>query len=255
MKRLAPAAAALLVGGGLGLAPALAVGGGSGLAISPPIIAHAAVRGTVGGVTISNNTGETLRIGVSARPWLESPSGAVAPNQRSVLGNVALSATSFTLASGASRVVSLSLRSLPSNGSVYGNVDVLGVPTAPSTHGGVIVDYRLIATLRLTPARTAYGAVASGVVVTGNHKRGEIYLAVRNTGNTVTPIGGTARITSPRGSASATIPSTRLVPGVTVDLPVLALRGSLPAGSYTISDGLTAGGRVVSWASHKFALK
>jgi hypothetical protein len=238
-----------------GLVPAVAAGGGSGLAISPAIIEHAATPGPVGGLMISNTTGEALRITVSARPWLEAPSGAVIPDQRRTLDGVSLSATSFTLASGGSQAVALSLGRVPASGSIYGSVDVLGVPVGrPAAPDGVVVDYRLIATLRLDPARPVYAA-SGAVLVAGDHRSGDLALAVRNTGNTVTAIGGSARITGPSGSSRASIPAIRLVPGLTVDVPLLKLRGSLPAGAYSLAYKLTAHGKVVAAASRPFKLR
>jgi hypothetical protein len=206
-------------------------------------------------VTISNVTGESLKVTVAARPWVQSSSGAVVPNPRSTLAGVHVSAGSFTLASGASKSVTITLAATPKAGSIYGNVDVVGVPAAARQHTAVVVDYQLIASLRLDPSHVTYGAQAGGVVVSGTHARGELSLAVKNTGDTVAPIGGTVHVSGPRGAATATLTAIRILPGATVDLPVLALHGTLPAGSYTLSGTLTTSGHTVAHVSRPFTLR
>jgi hypothetical protein len=251
LPRLVCAAAVTLAV--IALPAAIALGGGSGLAISPAIIEHQATPGVVGSVTVTNTTGKTLKIKASARRWLQSSTGAVVPDPRHVLSGVSLSPASFSLSNGSTQRVSIRLAAVPAGGSLYGNVDVIGVPTA-TTRGAVTVDYRLIGSLRLDPARPRYGAKAVAVRVSGTHAHGEISLAVRNTGNTVTPIGGSVTVRGASGAASGTIAPLRIVPGVTVVLPALGLRGSLPAGSYTLTARLTSG-HSVSHATAHFTLR
>jgi hypothetical protein len=238
-----------------GVAPAIAVGGGLGLSITPPLIEHAAVPGNVGSVKVDNETGRQMKITVSAHPWIQSASGVSVPNQRATLGGVRSNVAAFTLASGASRVVTVSLLHAPKAGSVYGNVDVTGVPVGAPAPNAVTVGYRLVSSLRLDPLHPARRAAAGRAAVTGNARHGTVVLAVRNTGNTIEPIGGSVRITGARGAETGSIAAFRILPGRTVDVPAFALDGSLPAGSYTLSAWLSQGGHHILSVERGFSLR
>jgi len=240
----------------LGVAPSVASVSGSGLSITPPVAEHAATVGVVGSVTVTNASSQALRVGVAAHPWLQSTSGLAVPDQRRALPNVRLSDTAFALASGASKVVSISLLRIPAGGSLYGNVDVTGIPTQKTNAPGAInFEYRLIQSLRLNPSHSVVAARAGRVVVTGTHRNGEISLAVKNTGNTIAPIGGTVHIKGARGAVSGSVAPVRVLPGMTVNLPMLAVHGSLAAGSYSLSASLNASGRHLLNAKGKFKLR
>lgn len=239
-----------------GVAPSLGAVGGSGLSISPPVVEHAATVGVVGSVTVTNASTQALRISVAAHPWLQSAGGLAVPDQRRALANVSVSDKVFALASGAAKVVSISLLRVPPSGSLYGNVDVTGIPTQTNkAPGSLNFEYRLIQSLRLNPSHPVMAARAGAIVVTGTHNNGEIAIAVKNTGNTVAPIGGAVQIKGPRGAVSGTISPVRVLPGMTVDLPVLAVHGSLAAGSYRLSASLTESGKHVASAKGRFNLR
>ena len=240
----------------LGVVPALAVGG-SGLSLNPPIVQHAAQPGPVGSVTIANATGQAMNINVTPHPWLQSASGSAVPNQRVVLRGVRASASSFTLADGASKVVSLDLLGMPPSGSLYGNIEVTGVPTQRSHAPGVInFEYRLIGSLRLDPLHPSFGARAGRVVESGNRRRGALALAIRNTGNTIAPIGGSVSILrGARRVFGGSIAPVRILPGATVNAQIVALTGTLPAGSYTASASLSQSGRHVLSVKRGFRLR
>jgi hypothetical protein len=254
MKR--PACLAILAVATVALPATLASGdsSGNGLSLSPPTIERVAKAGSIGSITVSNTTGQTLAINVSARPWKQAASGAVAPDLKRVLGPIRLGATSFTLASGSSRQVAISLTAVPSSGSVYGSYDVIGAPTQPKRNA-VVFDYRLVGTLRLDPAAPRLAAAAGKVVETGTRRRGELYLAVRNTGNSIMPIGGSVRVRGTSAAASSRLTARAIVPGATVNLPALVLRGSLPAGPYTLTATLSAGAHTLGHATRRFRLR
>lgn len=239
----------------LAVTPALAAGGGLGLSITPPLIEHSAVPGKVGSLKVDNETGSPLRITVSAHPWIQSRSGIAVPNQRAGLTGVASNAGAFTLASGASRVVMISLAHAPKGGSAYGNVDVTGVPVGKPAPDAVTVGYRLVSSLRLDPLHPVRTAVAGRASESGSRSRGAVLLAVRNAGNTLEPIGGSARITGPRGAATGSIAAVRILPGRTVNVPAFTLDGSLPAGSYTLSATLNQGGHRILSVKRGFVLR
>jgi hypothetical protein len=253
--RRTPIALATVGGAFALLAPALAAGGttaGGGLSLSPAILEHAADPGSVGSVTIANGTGRQLRITVRARPWKQSRSGATTPDRRRTLRGVRLSASRFTLAPGASRTVSMTLRRRPSGGSAYGAIEVVGKPKR--RRRGITANYRLIGSLRLTPsaARRRLRLRAGGVRV--DRSRRQVVMRVRNTGNTVEPVTGTARISGSRGARHGSVTAVRIVPGKSVDVGLASSRG-LARGSYTATVRLSQAGRTVVSANRRFRVR
>jgi len=239
----------------LGAVPAIATTSGTGVWISPPIVQHAATVGSIGSVTVGNGSGQAMKVTVVARPWLQSKTGLAAPNQRLADTIVRPSASAFTLNTGTTKAVSLALLHAPTGGSLYASLDVTAVPLHPKKlPNHVILEYRLVGSLRLDPPHPTYGARVGSVVVSGNHSRGTVTLAVTNTGNTIAATAGSATVQGARGGANGTISSIRVLPGATVDVPVLSLDGSLPAGSYTLATSLTVAGHRVPVARKSFTL-
>ncbi len=93
---------------------------------------------------------------------------------------------------------------------------------------------RLVGSLRLD-RRSLISRPPGKVLESVTRDRGDLFLAVRNTGNTIPPIGGSVRVSGGTGSASRTLKSAPIVPGATVNLAACALHGSLPAGPYTLA--------------------
>ena len=120
-----------------------------GLGVTPAILETTARRGASGSVTITNSTGRKLRMTVRARPWRQARNGDVAANRSRTLGNVSLSATRFTLDSGAQRSVTVGLSRVPSRGSQYGALDIVGKPAR--RRKGINVAYNLVSSLRFNP--------------------------------------------------------------------------------------------------------
>ncbi len=238
----------------LGAAAALAFGG-SGLSLSPPLLSHAAVAGNVGSMTVTNGTGQTMRTTVTVHPWQQATNGLAAPNQAASLGEVGLSASSFTLAPGASKVLGLTLTKVPSQGSLYGNVDVVSLPTKKSSGSGVTFGYRLVGSLRLTPVHAQVSARVGSVVVNGTHRSGRLSLAIRNTGNLLAASGGTVYVRSARADANASISAINILPGATVYAPFMSLDGILPAGKYTLTGDVLLAGRRVGSVRTTFTLR
>jgi hypothetical protein len=255
MNRMLPlalaAAAALAV---VALPQALAAGG---LSISPALVEGPARPGVAGSIEVLNATRAPLAVKVAARPWRQARSGAVAPDRRRTLAKqVRVSAASFTLAAGARRSVAFSLLRAPAAGSLYGALEVVGTPPKPKTRTGIVAVYRLVGSLRLNPAtarrklRVSLGAAR----VTGRGARRAIKVALRNVGNTVDPIRGTARIRGSRGSRTLAIAAKRVVPGATIDVPLGAVRG-LPKGRYRARISLFQAGKPVLAATRRFRIR
>jgi hypothetical protein len=254
MKRMLPLAIAAAGLAAFALPQAIAAGG---LSISPALVEHLAQPGVVGSIEVKNTTSVPLAIKVAARPWRQARSGAVAPDRRKTLARqVRVSIGSFTLAPGARRSVAFTLLSAPSAGSLYGSMEVIGTPPKPKKRAGIIAAYRLVGSLRLNPsaARRKLGLRLGAARVAGKGAKGAIKVALRNAGNTVDPVRGTARVTGSRGSRTISIADKRIVPGATVDLPLGAVKG-LPKGSYRVRVSLFQAGKPVLSTTRRFRIR
>ncbi|HEV3093338.1 MAG TPA: hypothetical protein VGY30_02360 [Solirubrobacteraceae bacterium] len=246
---LATAAAMLTVAGS-----SLAASGG--LSISPGIFEHLASRGSVGSINISNTTRMPMAVRVALRPWLQALGGEVSPNRRATLPEVRVSVSSFTLGAGSSRTVGVSLTRTPAGHSQYGAIEVAGTPSGHSVKG-IRLAYRLVASLRLDAPRGAqsFRARAGGLVEQGSSKQGTLLLAVQNTGNTIVPIGGTVGVSGQGRSLRANATAKTVVPGATVNVPLVQLLGSLPRGRYTVTVGLSQGGHGLGTVTRTIELR
>lgn len=254
MNRTLPLAIAAAALAGVALPQALAAGG---LSISPALVEHLAQPGAVGSIEVKNTTSVPLAIKVAARPWRQARSGAVAPDRRKTLASqVRVSAGSFTLAPGARRSVGFTLLRAPSAGSLYGSMEVIGTPPKPKKRAGILAAYRLVGSLRLNPAtaRRKLSLRLSTPRVVGKGAKRAIKVALRNAGNTVDPVRGTARVSGSRGSRTLSIADKRIVPGATVDLPLGAVRG-LPKGSYRVRISLFQAGKPVLGTTRRFRIR
>jgi hypothetical protein len=235
---------AVLAIAGMGIPPAVA---SSGTAITPAILEHVARVGPVGSVVITNATKGALTMAVVARPWLQSLRGVPTPDADHTLAHyLRLSSTAFRLAAGASRTVKLRLLHNPPGHSLYGNIEVLAKPKKQKK--GITLNFRLISSVRLDPPaakrviRVKLGAarVVAGAVV----------LRVLNAGNTVEPINATARISGSR-SPTASVPTSRVLPGHAVDMQLSSARG-LAKGIHTATIAVTQAGRRVATTKRTF---
>jgi hypothetical protein len=226
--------------------------GAGGLSLSPAVVEHAAKVGAVGSVVVDNTSAVPLKVTVTPRPWLQSRTGTVVPDRsRTLLADVAVGARSFTLAPNTRRSVSLTLRRGPSGGSLFGSVDVTGLPTSSAGKGsGVVAGYRLIGSLRLQPGTKKLRLRAGSARVKGS----AVLLAVRNDGNTIDAVSGRVRLTGARGSRTVAIAATKVLPGATVDLALGSIRG-LPKGAYTAKVALSQAGKSVLTTTKGFRIR
>lgn len=230
MRRYVALGLALAAGGG-GVAAAAsaghAAGAAGGLSVSPAILQQRAAAGPLAPVTVVNRSARRLDVTVAARPWLQSSDGQVEPDRRHALAGVSVDAPSFTLAPGETRAVGLTVTAVPAAGALYGALEVVGLAPGAQKAKGVVLGYRLIGTLRLTPAVAVHK-------LTGRLRaRGRtIELAVANRGNTVDPVSGEATVKDPRGTRTPGIDDVRILPGKTVRLRLV--KGLRP-GSYRVS--------------------
>lgn len=231
-------AAPLLVAGAgvLGSAPAAHAAGG--ISVTPAVIENGAKRGTVGRMTLTNSTRETLRVTVTVRPWRQKLDGTVVADLRSNFTRyVKAGKRKFTLRAGAKRTFRLKMRRRTRSGSLYGSVDIFGKPTRTKGRKGIIPQYRLISKLRLNPTRKRYKLRTGAVQVRG----GQVLLPIRNLGNTIDPLAGNFRISGPT-SRSGNFKAVAALPGKLIALGAGASRG-MRKGRYTLSATVTQAGR------------
>ncbi len=223
-------------------APPRASAAAGGLVLKPVLIEKQAAAGIVGTVLIANHSAKRVDVTVAARPWIQSSSGAVSVNRRKTLSSIQFSDTSFSLAAGGEKTVTVS-----SSGAtpLFGGIEVIGLPAGAADQDGVVVGYRLIGSLRLNPAATQLGLKAGKPKVTGSGKQAAVVLPVKNTGNTVQPVTGTVSLKSALGTRRRDLHSVRILPGKTVNVLLSTIRALRP-GSYTAKVRLTQGGETMT---------
>ncbi|HWI73605.1 MAG TPA: hypothetical protein VNT55_16730 [Baekduia sp.] len=228
-------------------------GAAGGLSVTPAVIEHTAARGDTAPITVVNSTSRPLKVTVTPRPWTQSRSGAVVPNRhKTLLSRLAVNVRSFTLPAGGRRTVTMSVKSVPKSGSLYGSVETIGVPTAAKKKNGITAVYRLISTLRLNPptAKRRLAVRASSLRLKGR----AIVLPVKNTGNTVSPVSGDVRIKGAQGTRTSTVRASPILPGSTVNLGLGSTKG-LPAGTYAVSVSLVQDGKKVLRSTRRLRVK
>jgi hypothetical protein len=225
-----------------------------GLAVTPPRLETTARRGASGTVTITNSTNRKLRMTVRPRPWRQARNGDVAANRSKRLGGVSVNATRFTLDAGAARSVAVTLNRVPSRGSQYGALDVVGKPTR--RRKGINVNYNLISSLRFNPSSGArrYRLRAGKAKVTGRGSSRALVLQVRNRGNTVDPVGGSVDVSGSGGGKSGSISAKSILPGKRIELRLLSLSG-MRRGTYTASVTLSQANRNRVSVSRSFRIR
>ncbi len=223
-------------------APSRARVAAGGLVLKPVLIEKPAAAGTVGTLVVANHSAKRVDVTVAARPWIQSRSGAVSVNRRKTLSSIELSDTSFALAAGAEKSVTVSSRTATS---LYGGIEVIGLPDTAEKQDGVVVGYRLIGSLRLNPAAPQLGLKAGKPKVTGSGKQAAVVLPVKNTGNTVQPVTGSVSLKSALGTRRRDLDSVRILPGKTVNV-LLSTTRALRPGSYTAKVRLTQGGETMT---------
>ncbi len=256
MKRYMAFGAVLVAlgAGGAALGQKAAAGGATaaqtdgGLSVMPAVVEHGPQPGPLGTYTVANRSSAPLAVTVTPRPWVQGTSGKVSVNRRSKLSGVSVDAPSFTLAPGAQRNVTATLTTAPSAGSLYGALEVVGLPSDAATRKGVVLGYRIIGTIRVVPTAPRVKLVAG----TPKASRGAATISVRNTGNTAEPVGGSITLRGPGGSRIKEVDGLRILPGKSV---TIALASNLAAGRYTAAVRLTQRGRVAASGTKRFSVK
>ena len=128
---------------------------------------------------------------------------------------------------------------MTASGSLYGGIQVFAKQKRKKATNGIIPQYEVVGRLRLNPSRKRPNLRVGATDVVGAGNNRSLILAVRNTGNTLDPVGGTVRITGPT-ARTATIPQAGVVPGQVVYLKGGSLRG-MKRGNYTAEWTVTQG--------------
>jgi hypothetical protein len=222
---------------------ALAQAAAGGVSLTPAAVEHTTKRGNIGRMTITNTTGNTLRMTIKVRPWVQKrDTGNVAANLRGNLSPYVVARTPrFKLKAGKSRRVTFRVRRTPPGGSLYAGIEVFGKPLRVKARNGIIPQYRVIGKLRLNP-RHRRPRLRVGAVDVVRHRSGRVLiLAVRNTGNTLDAVGGSATISGPSRRHGTITPMTP-VPGQVVYLVGSSMEG-MRHGSYRANFTITQGKR------------
>lgn len=246
-RAIAGVAVAVAVAGGAVIARAdgtavRAVAADGGLGVNPVLIEKPAGAGPVGTLTVANHGSKRLDVKVTPRPWVQSTSGAVSVNRSRTLSGVAVDAPSFALAAGAEKTVGVTAST---GTSMFGGIEVTGLPAGTDSKSGVVAGYRLVTSLRLNPATAVLSLKAGSPKVTGSAGKRTLVLPVRNAGNTIMPVTGNVRLKGALGTRQRTLSSVRVLPGRTVNV-LLGSGSSLSPGSYTATVELKQGGKTTT---------
>jgi hypothetical protein len=209
-----------------------------GLSASPVLIERATQVGGANTITIANRSKGTLDVTVNARPWTQSAGGLVSPKRSATLAGVEVSEKAFALAPGKSKDVTVTQKSAPAGGSLYGAVEIVGLPNDLAKRKGVVAGYRILSSLRFNPATAVYRLKLGSPKLAGKGAKKTLTLAVRNTGNTIAPVTGAVRLKGPTGTRNLSVKGTRVLPGKSITLGLASGR-SLAAGKYTATVTLT----------------
>lgn len=254
MKRvMALGAAVLALGAGAAAFGQKATAGGAaaaqadgGLAVSSGTIEAPARAGAYGPVKVSNRSATALTVTVTPRQWTQAANGKVSPNRRGGLAGVSVSERSFTLQPGEERDLTVNVGSIPAAGSLFGALEVVGLPTDVKTRKGLVLGYRVVTAIRLLPTAPKPGASVGKVKAA----KGTATLQVKNSGNTLDAIAISVNVKQAGGDVKpgATI---KILPGKTLDFSL----GKLKKGSASAKITVRQKGKTVVSTTKKFTVK
>jgi hypothetical protein len=226
-----------------GAGPVARAAANGGVSLRPDTVEHVTRKGSVGRTTIKNTTSGTLRMTVTVRPWSQNrTTGTVAENMRVNLSPyVVASSRTFNLGAGRSRTVTMRVRRTPPHGSLYAALDVFGKQVHVKKHNGIIPQYRVVGRVRLNPKHKRPALKIGTANLIGRGKGRTLILQVRNTGNTLDAVTGTANITGPMRKTVNLTPVS-IVPGQVVFVRALNING-MKKGLYHVTFNVTQGTR------------
>ena len=164
------------------------------------------------------------------------------------LGGVSVSAPSFTLAPGEERDLTVNVASIPAAGSLYGALEVVGLPTDVATRKGVVLGYRVVSAIRLNPAapkparQRGHDQAGQG----HGHAAGQEHRQHARRGRASGPRSRT------RAARATSAPTIKILPGKTINFP---LGTKLQKGSATAKITLRQKSKTVLTSTKKFKVK
>jgi hypothetical protein len=108
-------------------------------------------------------------------------------------------------------------RRTPPGGSLYAAIDVLAKPRNAKARNGIIPQYRVVGRLRANPATKRVSLRAGSIGFIGRGAARQVVMPIRNTGNTLDPIGGTVSFSGPTGKTNP-LKAITPIPGQVVNL-------------------------------------
>jgi hypothetical protein len=214
-----------------------------GVSLTPQTVEHTAKNGTLGSITLKNTTTDTLQVTVKVRPWVQNRiTGAVAENPNVTMARyVQAQSSAFNLAAGATRVVQIVQRRTPPGGSLYAGIEAFGKPRNAKARNGIIPQYKVVGRLRDNPAKKRVALRAGTIGFIGSGAGRELVMPIRNTGNTLDPIGGSVAITGPTSKTNP-LQAITPIPGQVVNLVGGHIAG-FKKGHYTAKWTITQGSK------------
>jgi hypothetical protein len=236
------AGAVIAQANGKPVAPRATAAASGGVSLTPQTVQHTSRKGTLGSVTIKNTTSGTLKVTVAVRPWLQNRvTGQVNANFKTSMGHyVKANVSTFNLAPG-SRTISIVQTRTPPGGSLYAAIDVFGKQVHAKAQNGIIPQYRVVGRLRADPAHKREALRAGSVGFQGSGANRVLVMPIRNTGNTLDPIGGSIQISGPTNKLNP-LKAISVVPGQVVNL-VGGHTAGFKHGKYTAVWSITQGGK------------
>lgn len=257
MKRsMALGAVVLALGaGGAALVQKAAAGGAAatrqtegGLSLMPAVIEVAnATQGGLAQVTVANRSAAPMAVTLTPRQWLQAADGKVSPNRKAPLGGVSVTEGTFTLAPGQEKQVTVKLDTSAANG-IYGALEAVGLPVDVAKRKGLVLGYRVVGAIRLTPAAPKPG-ISAGTI---KPAKGTAVLPVKNIGNTVDAVTGNVSVKDARGTRNLTVQAVKILPGKTINI---SLGTKLTKGSATAKITLNQKGKRAVQLTKKFKVK
>ena len=81
---------------------------------------------------------------------------------------------------------------------------------------GLVLGYRVVGAIRLTPAAPKAAITAGTIKAT----KGTAVLPVKNTGNTIDAVTGSVSVKDARGTRNLSVQAVKILPGKTVNIPL-----------------------------------
>ena len=118
-------------------------------------------------------------------------------------------------------------------------IEAFGKPRNAKARNGIIPQYKVVGRLRDNPAKKKTSLRAGTIGFVGSGAGREVVMPIRNTGNTLDPIGGSVTFTGPTGKTNA-LKAITPIPGQVVNL-IGGHISTFKKGKYTARWSITQG--------------